>query len=410
MVVEFEETQANLKLTCYLLRAGIKDVVDALSAASRPGGRDGMAELAATTTGSLPDGSRAFLAANRHRKPPWADGLEPYFPEVAQVSNSSSRFVLFLPVATRTFAICFGYGNASLSATAIDPNFGLRYAARTFDSDAIFELDSRRISASARSQSVQALAGVRLADLDVPLLGEFIRKLSGKLDKGASAKVDGISAVVAGDGVGFRSVVDLTAVQAVLKTMLNVTQSEDPKGEFEFVDALEPLRATDDRVKNLEISLCSELNARAAGKSENPDVLLSLVPPESPSVDVLDVVRVVLGDDSEDLADFSVESLIAVLKAKKIRVSRSSLKSIKLALVDEQGQDGPSAPLKSWLVFESQASEARYILTLGKWFGLNETFAAQLDADLKTIPDDTASLSLPEWPANLTDEGDYNEL
>jgi uncharacterized protein (TIGR04141 family) len=367
-----------------------------------------MREIAQSGQSGLPEGARAFLADNRSRTPEWAIALQTYFPEVGDVHNTSSRFVLFLPVGSRLFAICFGYGNASLSSAAIDPNFGLRYAARALNSDTIYELDSRRISSTARSQSVQTLGGVRLSDMDVPLLGEFVRKLSGKLDEGASALIDGISTIVAGDSVAFKAAIDLDEIRRVLSIMLEVTESGQAKNEFEFVDALEPLRATDERVTALEDQLCREINARVRADVEDPKLLVSLVPPEMPDVDALDQVRLLKGGEAFNLEDLSIEALVRVLRDNGITLSRASLRSIKLAVVDGNGRDGPSSPLRSWLVFETDDGGERFILTLGRWFGLNEDFAARLDADVAAVADLTASLSLPDWPAATRTEGAYN--
>jgi len=410
MPVHFEESVPILKITAYLLRDSTAGVVDALSPSSRPGGRDGMFELVPAVNTDLPEGSVAFVAMNRSQHPEWAQALEADFPQLADVHNTSSRMVLFLPVGDRHFAICFGYGGASLRKAAIDPSFGLRYAARTFNQNVIFGLDSRRMSATARSQAVQTVGGERLADLDVPLAGEFVRRLAGRLDDGASLEIAGISTVVASDAVSFKTGFVLRDIQVVLTKMLEVVDTTAAKNEFEFVDALEALRATDDRVKELEVQLCGELNAMISDPSRQPSLLLNLVPPESPNVDILDTVHVQVGVDSFALIELSLSSFVSQMRAHGKQVSRSSLSGIRLSVVDEHGSAGESSSLRTWLVYEAIEGSQRAILSLGRWFGLNEAFSTRLDSDLADIDVSTSDIDLPNWVSGLTREGDYNDF
>lgn len=58
-------------------------------------------------------------------------------------------------------------------------------------------------------------------------------------------------------------------------------------------------------------------------------------------------------------------------------------------------------PLRNWLVFEAGDADRRFILTLGRWFALVESYTQQLDADLSKIEDVTALLNPPDWPASF---------
>jgi uncharacterized protein (TIGR04141 family) len=79
---------------------------------------------------AAPAGANAFFRARSGRVPPWARVLQDQFPGVEEALNMSNRLVIFLPVDSRTFAICFGHGSSTLEWNAVEPNFGLRFAAR----------------------------------------------------------------------------------------------------------------------------------------------------------------------------------------------------------------------------------------------------------------------------------------
>ena len=76
-----------------------------------------------------------------------------------------------------------------------------------------------------------------------------------------------------------------------------------------------------------------------------------------------------------------------------------------------RGHDGEPAsqmqPLKNWLVFEAGDGVRRYILTLGKWFALNENYTERLNQDLGEIDVVTETLRLPLWDVHMH-EGPYN--
>ena len=390
MAVAFSEVAPTLKVSAYLVREGFEDVVDVLTPSSRPGGREPMHEVQSSAVSNLPQGTRAFLAMNRARVPDWASALAPYFPELREIHNTSSRLVLFLPVDQRVFALCFGYGHASLNVSAVESNFGLKYAARTLDPEVIFGLDSRRMSATARSQAVQTIAGERLQDLDIPLAGEFVRKLAGKLDDGAAAEIEGVSTIVASDGVAFKTDFVLSEIQKVLTTMLQVVEDKDVKDQFEFVDALEALKTNDDRVKQLEDILCDELNRVLQGTLPVEEPLLGLAPPESPAFDLLETVVCRIDGDVFPLLEVSINGLIEVFRTADKRFSKSALQSVRMIVVDDSGEERAASSLRSWLVFEHEQDGARFILTMGRWFNLNEAFANRLNADLGVVPRDVA--------------------
>jgi len=144
--------EPKLRFNCYLLRDGLNDMEMALRPKYRPAGVQALRKIDGSAT--APQGSVAYLGSPTERTPRWAEELDTLFPGIAQVTNRSNRFVIFLPVTQRWFAVCFGYGSGVLEWDCVEGNFGLRVAARRFQPDDVTEFRSRRIDASARTQSV----------------------------------------------------------------------------------------------------------------------------------------------------------------------------------------------------------------------------------------------------------------
>jgi uncharacterized protein (TIGR04141 family) len=388
-------SEAKLRFNCYLLRAGLGDVEEALRPKYRPSGAQSLRKLDGSAAAPL--GAVAYLGTPVDRTPRWAEELDALFPGVAQITNRSNRFIIFLPVAQRWFAVCFGYGSGVLEWDCVESNFGLRLAARRFQPDDVTEFRSRRIDASARTQSVQVPVGTGLKELGVELEGEFVRKLSGRLEAGGITDVNG--SVVAGDSIAFKTSTDLHTVQNVLSHMLADVANSVAHDEFQFVDSLEPLRSGEHISKDLDERLAAEVlqQQRRGSQSSYITHILEFAPPDDVRIEEVDDILVVNGDKNTVMGLLTIDALRAALKDVGVRHGVAFLKGIRLLA---RGADGDELsqllPLRNWLVYEVGDASARYVLTLGRWFRLHEEYSKKLNADLLKIQDVTAGINLPD--------------
>jgi uncharacterized protein (TIGR04141 family) len=390
------EALPKLRFSCYLLKPDLPRIESAIRQQYRPataegqgGGRVRMSRLESNS--GLP-GVVAYFHAKSEKIPPWAKALKSVFPELENALNTSNRLVIFLPVENRHFAICFGYGSSTLEWSAIEANFGLRFAARRVNPASVRAYRSRRIDAAGRTQSIQVPLGSDIKDLDVPFDGEFVRQLAGELDT-TGLEFKEISAVVASDAVMFKAETDLVKVQRVLQMMLREVETQPVKEGLEFVDSLEPLKSSSETVKQLDLLLASRLFAdlpMAAPAAEiGPELgelseyLLEFCTPDD--VDINNIARVTAykKDRTEDLPSVDLEGLRSALSALRVRLGVRALQDIRLGAYDEDGNPASThMPLKSWIVFEAGDKDKRFVLTLGRWFALAENYTKQLNQDL----------------------------
>ncbi|MFJ4681567.1 DUF6119 family protein [Kitasatospora sp. NPDC088783] len=407
-------SKSKLRFNCFLLRDGLDSHEQAFRVQYRPGNSQGMRRLASGE--GIPEGCVAYLRENSEKVSAWARLLTPTFPELEAIKNVSHRLVIFLPVHGRTFAVCFGYGSSTLEWSHIEANFGLRFAARTFDSSAVSGIASRRIDASARSQWVQIPSNSSISGFEVELEGEFTRKLMGDLEDGV--ELPELGAVVATDSVSFKLDTDLHSVCDVLAQMLQVTLESEASQDLAFIDSLEPLRATSDVVKRLEQRLAQELfktTDTPPVRDANPwNVhLLAFAPPDDLSIENLHDFVVSKNDESREFDEMSLDALRSALSDLPGRNTVGSLKSVRVMARDANGDPASmSKPIKHWLVFEAGDGNRRYLLTLGKWYAIAEGYCEKLDQDLAQIEDVTAVLGLrtwDDWGPKLNWEKHYNE-
>lgn len=407
-------SQAKLRFNCYLLKEEVTNPVHALRAPYRPGGSKEMSRL--TPSASAPEGVLAYFSARSEKVPKWAQALLPTFPDLSRAINTSNRLVVFLPVAGRCFALCWGYGQSTLEHTAIESNFGLRFAARCLDPESVHEVRSRRIDASSRTQSIQVPKGSDLRDMDVPLEGEFVRKLAGRLAN-AGIELPDLGAVIATDSIAFNTTTDLTYVQAVLADMMREVEQRTALEELTFIDALEPLRSSDNLVDRLEVLLMkllqeqSDTDTAEAAPHNLKHHLLEFSPPDDVRGEDIESIMIQRGRASFTMREATLAELKKGISALGGRLGKKSLTSIKLMAYGHEGEPvSMMLPLKNWLVFEAGSEDRRLILTLGKWFALSEDYTRQLNEDLLKIPVVTTRLALPAWDTVAhPKEGDYNK-
>jgi uncharacterized protein (TIGR04141 family) len=395
----------TLRFNCFLLREGLDSYEKAFRPQYRPGKPNGMRKLADSQI--APEGCVAYLKDMSEKQPAWAKLLAPVFTELEAVLNYSNRLVIFLPASDRVFAVCFGYGSSTLEWSWIEANFGLKFAARRFDSSAMSGIGSRRIDASARSQWVQIPANSPIGDFEIELDGEFTRKLVGRLDAGLD--FPDIGAVVATDSVSFKVDTDLNKVREILIKMLATTETGAANKDLAFIDSLEPLRLKSEIVKDLEKLLVDELFGDRARKPQGTPLgqlpvsalnvhILSFAPPDDVSVENVHEFIVYRNDLEEVFEVMNIDALRAAIKEFPGKFGVSCLNDIKVQARDANGEAAsPAKPLKHWLIFEAGDQDRRYLLTLGKWYALAEKYTEKLDQDLAQIEDVTSVLQLISW-------------
>lgn len=398
-------SQPRLRFNCFLLREGLDDPEHALAARYRSSGSTPLDVL--SPSANAPSGARAYFESRATDAPQWAREMGKLFPGAEQAAGVTNRLIVMLPVGERWFALCFGYGSSVLEWSAIEANFGLRYAARVFKDDEIREVRSRRIDASARTQQIQTASGATLGDLDARLEGEFVRRLVGKLAADDEALAVAGGALVASDSVSFRADVELDKIVTTLSSMVNVVATSEAQEEFAFVDALEPLRASATVTRELEDTL-----AKLLRKSEHDEAsgvaTLEFAFPDIVGTDDVETIQVIRRAKEATMEEFSLDGLQAAIRELGGRFGRDSLRSVKLIALDDNGAPvSPMLPLRDWLVFEVRRGLQQYILTLGRWFALKLAFSDKLNRDLERIKDVTDTLDLPEW--HVKGEAAYNE-
>lgn len=418
--------EVKLDFNCYLIRSGVTEPQSILREEYRRAGKEALVPIEGAQ--ALPLGAIALLNSKRGGGPAWARKLKSLLPPLADLTSVSHKLLIFLPVDGRLFALCFGYARNALDWSAVEYNFGLRVAARSMAPGLMRELRTRRVDVTARTQQVSVARGGSFRELDVEIDGEFVSRLVGSMSdenefdqQAVDLGIDTKGVIVASDSIRFRAANDFEGVQRTLSRLLQLVEERSAQREFEFIDALEPLKGSDSRVALLE----SVVGQQIFGESITGDTsfgrtaLVALAPPDSISIADVIYIRLSKGKSiSGDIENFDFDSVMEALASWRDSYSSSDLKTIKVTSFGSNDEPiGPSYPLMQWLVAEVVDEDRRYVLTMGKWFALVADFIDRLDRDLSILDDVTEELDLPSWKRTKPmgkgsdtgyDEGDYN--
>lgn len=180
--------------------------------------------------------------------------------------------------------------------------------------------------------------------------------------------------------------------------MLQDVAQTSARPEFEFIDALEPLRKAASIVGELDQRVVDDL--LEVDRSDNwvegsGPQLLQLAPPDDVDSAVVEQFVVSIGAREDTVDDLSLGSVRAALIRLGVSDQPSILDRVKILAIDGSGDAvSEQLGLRHWLVYEIQHATDRFILTVGHWFKLQQEYSDRLDADLRKIDDITSELSL----------------
>jgi uncharacterized protein (TIGR04141 family) len=375
------DRQRKTRYTIHLLREGTtaEDVIR---------GNDAE-EL--TPTRELPYECRAFLVANRSKRPGWIRPLEAHF-DLDGLSNQSSSFVLVLKVQDRLFALTAGYGHTRLDKRFVEHGFGVRVAASVVDPDALTAWEDRTVSGNTRQQLIQMARGGDRIALGVELDPRVIRRVAG------ATSAEGLLRISGTDSATVKSFGSIEELATLCATLLQAYESGWWRDRFPELEALERLARTDQLVERLDGVVRDRLDRRS-------DERLALAPLRVYGED-LSSFRVLgrRGMDVELDESLSLEELYAAIPDDWDR-PLTDLRIVPVTDADE-ALDQRSG-LRQYLVAEAELDGVLYALTDGQWYRVQSEFFKQVSDTLAGV-DISTELDMPKWLPEDNDEAAYN--
>lgn len=339
----------------------------------------------------------------------WADQVAGITGAEVNVGNVTSAGVLVIQDDEEAaWALAYGMGFQLLDPAYIDPSFGQRIALRTADPMSLRSVTRTTLDQRARTDRSSIPGGEHLRGFGLGDFGEIVSRLVSKahipsLAVGKSAiTIRGADALSVPIGRTSDLLLrDLDSLKALL--------DREPIPGLEMLEQLVAVR------NQVQIEALEEALAIALGNPQAARIGLGW-PHERidengvPSSFTASGAGRTWGQPNEGVPDLDrvLECLAASRQPKLI----DAAKKVRIQLFrDADGTEAisPEIPALNWLAFETDLEGHRFALHDGRWYRMDDAYAARVQSHVDEIFARDSGLTVPDWDRSVDpDEQDYN--
>jgi uncharacterized protein (TIGR04141 family) len=366
-------------LNIRLLREGYT-IENAFSASFSPGAERGLEQRPWTGV----DGASLFIGQIYSNAPGWRTFLETGSPDLpAGIFTSGAGAVLFLPVAGRVAAVCFGHVHIALNDDAFERQFGLKVTLNSVPRSQLRTLDLATPDAVTFQKRVQASRDSDLQEFGVDMLRDLARVAGGTPSDSAFAHF-----IAGKDSLSITCEVEADTVQAKCAEIFAAYRLTVYRQEFAWVDNMRRV-AEKDLIAELDELLFKALEDLRGGSPSD----LHMAPPEI--VDYTEGSELHyngFGSHGTNFYSLSIEDYVAELNRCAFAGDIAEIKeshTIK-AKGDDEEEFSEKWRVYNCFVFETAIGAAKaqqhFVLFAGTWYRVEKQFKDRVEAFFDAIP------------------------
>jgi uncharacterized protein (TIGR04141 family) len=330
------------------------------------------------------EGASLFIGQIYSNTPGWRTFLETGSPDLpTAIFTGGAGAVLFLPVADRVVAVCFGHVHIALNNDAFERQFGLKVTLNPVPRGQLRTLDLATPDAVTFQKRVQASKDSDLQEFGVDMLRDLARVAGGTPPDRTFAHF-----VAGKDGLSITCEVEAGAIQAKCAEVLAAYRLTVYRREFAWVDNMRRV-AEKDVVTDLNQNLFDALANLRAGKPSD----LHMTPPEI--VDYTEGSELHyngFGSHGATFHSLSIEDYVAELNRCAFAGDMAEIKeghTIK-AKGDDQEEFSEKWRVYDCFVFETTLgtgkTQQHFVLFAGIWYRVEKQFKDRVEAFFDAIP------------------------
>jgi uncharacterized protein (TIGR04141 family) len=333
-----------------------------------------------------------YTQASRPHPPKWVAFFGSALTERRLLSSSASG-VLIVQRGARLLAVTFGYGRALLEPGTWEEGFGLRVTLNSIDPSKMRSIDHKTFDAVTRHSRTQTSRDGSTTDFGLDIERDLVRAVTGEpADPTLGKRLMGMDALV------FTANVDAAGLPALLDRYLDRYQAKDYKANFQWIDNIAEVRDLT-VVSKLDASLVARL------KAETYDRLWLSIP------DIVDWSAVggfkYKRSDAEVHPDLHCNDFVASV-LDPATITAKFLHQRRVFVLDkDEGRVLEEWPVYRCFYCEEDQGNDTYLLTGGKWYRVEMSFAADVNKSVAALVSPTPVL--PNYDAADADETAYNK-
>ncbi|MEU5714334.1 DUF6119 family protein [Streptomyces sp. NPDC020403] len=332
-----------------------------------------------------------------------------------QVAGRTSSGMLLVRVDWAVYAVTYGMGHHMIDPARLDLGFGLRFALRSLDQDAVSLVRRHLMDARGRTDENSTTRGGNLRDFGNEWVGSIVSKITGRaIDLPLTHAVDGGRVL----GVSCTDTsITLPLGLSPLQFMNDLRVIEDACTQPAPLPGLESLA----RVRSLRrrggTGLVQELDAeldRRLGDRQAPGLALNL-PGECGAL-AADVraVRITRGSRSVDVDDvdaLDIEDIRQFCCERPEGRRLQALREVRVQLFADEGCTEPLSPPIAghrWITAEVLSAAKHHFYWQGSWYEIGAEFVQALRDDITELLNRPSKVTVPSWPSGK-DEDWFNK-
>lgn len=349
----------------------------------------------------ISEGLTLYYGDSHSYRPRWvANFFGDSVSDEATIFNASSKALLMVEVDVageqRIFCISFGQGRHIMQSGVWEESFGLKVTLNTVDPNNLRSIEKTNMSSVPKHASEQISRDGAAADFGIDIEQDLVRAVTGK------SKEELFGRTITGKDSLHASVkIDISNIKEFLIACFDKAQSKDYKKDFGWIDQISEIR--DQR-------MVEELNGELINKIRDTEL-------EKTWVAVPEIIgwedvagfkyRDSVRDHEED--DISLPAFLGSLPdTTKENMSVELLKHRKVYCYSAStDQLLHKWPVYNCIYSEISISGKTYLLNNGKWYQINDEFAAKVNSEYEVLRDAGSILSFPD--CGQEKENEYNQ-
>lgn len=337
------------------------------------------------------EGGTLFAANFPKKEPSWLKFFSNRLDRELEIYNQGSGAMLLLQVNGHPFAISFGYGKSILPDECWVEDFGLIVTLNNIDPEKVRQVDHFSLTAISRHTKTQSGQAVPLHELGVDFDQDLIKEIVG------SPTIEGFGQRISGtEQVKLTPKTSIDKLPMILDRLYVAYQDKTYLKLHPWVNRFKEVTSNSEKTR-LDSTLLSRLQ-----NSELERTWMAV--PDVVDWDVISWFSY-RGEESDDhFADIYIDKFLDTIRDKSV-LTIEYLKHRKILALDHQENVYKDWTAYKCLYCEVDGDKSVYILTGGKWYKIENDFAASVNKFMEEV--EYEDLKFPRYIDSS--EGEYNQ-
>jgi uncharacterized protein (TIGR04141 family) len=352
-----------------------------------------------------------YLIRGKPKEPDWVKFIRNHVDETKLngIKNKINSALIVLKTDTiegnRFFAISCGYGHHYINKEMIEFDFGLLTSLNCIEPNKIKSIESRSLGVQVIQNHEASNAEARIDEFGFEFDSDILRSVSGVCsDNALGSHIAGSDNLCITAKISFLELADRCR-ESFAKYNLNIYQQN-----FKFIEFLK-YEKDPSIISSLDEYLADSINERKSAPH------ISIAFPDQIEYERCNYYEFKGMGRKEVVGDITLTEFYRYLDDNDIDLAKIK-NGIKITGFDESSNPcTTSESLYSFLTFEKEQDDKRYILCNGRWYYIKTDYVHQIESKLAEMIQPCENPILKSWPMSINSkgkngytEGFYNKL